>query len=203
MNHYLGFIKQIAGKYLIEIVLIAVAFVLGIGSFAIFLNSAAPATEKVSFQKEESKQVSKKMYAEISGAVVKPGVYELTSETRLNDLLKLAHGLSDQADKNYFSVNFNLAHYIQDQEKVYIPSTSEINQGLYASGFPTNTADETGKININTASVEELDPLPGIGKITAQKIIDNRPYQTIDELLTKKVVKQNVFDTIKDQITAN
>lgn len=209
MNYYLGLIKQIARKYLIEIVLIVVALVLGIGSFAIFLNSTPPTSEKISFQNDNPKSVNKKMYAEIAGAVVKPGVYELTSETRLNHLLELANGLSDQADKNYFSRNFNLARYIQDQEKVYIPSTGEINQGLFGenqngqsnvSSSTTNTADETGKININSASVQELDSLPGIGQVTAQKIIDNKPYQTVDELLTKKVVKQNVFDSIKDKI---
>lgn len=210
MNYYLGLIKQIARKYLIEIVLIFFALALGIGSFMIFLNSTPPVSEKISFQNDNSKPTNKKMYAEIAGAVVKPGVYELTSETRLNRLLELAHGLSDQADKNYFSRNFNLAHYIQDQEKVYIPTTSEINQGLFGenrngqpsvSSFPNSTADETGKININSSSVQELDSLPGIGQVTAQKLIDNRPYQTIDDLLTKKVVKQNVFDSIKDKIT--
>ncbi len=210
MNHYFELIKQITRKYLIEIVLIVIALILGIVSFAIFLNSATPTNVKMSFQNDHPKPIAKKMYAEISGAVVKPGIYELPSESRLNDLLKLANGLSNNADKNYFTRNFNLARYVQDQEKVYIPSTNEINQGLFNDNPSVQTnkpssqtvsAGESGKININAASADELDLLPGIGTVTAQKIIDNRPYQAVDELLTKKIVKQNIFDSIKDRVT--
>ena len=204
MYHYFELAKDLAKKYFIEVILVVVALLLGAGSFALFLNSPTSSTEKVSLQSENVEPTVKKMYAEMSGAVNKPGVYELPAGSRLNNLLKLANGLSDQADTDYFSRNFNLARYIQDQEKVYIPSLDERAKGLFSenlNGQTNNPNSESGKININTASTEELDVLPGIGQITAQKIIDNQPYKTIDELLDKKVVKQNIFDSIKNQIT--
>jgi DNA uptake protein ComE-like DNA-binding protein len=57
-------------------------------------------------------------------------------------------------------------------------------------------------VNINSASVGELDMLPGIGKATADKIIGNRPYGSIDELVGKKIVGEKVFEEIKEKIVA-
>lgn len=211
MNYYLDLVRQKTRKYIVEVILIVVALVVGVGSFVLFLKSSIeiPPKNKISFQDESDKPSSKKIYAEISGAVVKPGVYELKIDSRLNDLLELAEGLSKQADKSYFARNFNLARYIQDQEKVYIPSTEEITKGFFSENDPlqpayqNSSAEKEGKININSASEKELDSLPGIGQVTAQKIIDNRPYQSVEELLDKKIVKQNVYESIKEQITAN
>jgi competence protein ComEA len=61
--------------------------------------------------------------------------------------------------------------------------------------------DEQPTVNINTASESELDTLPGVGNVTAGKIISNRPYNALDELLSKKVVNTGVFEQIKDKIT--
>lgn len=213
MNRYFEVAKQIGKKYLIEIILITVALLLGVASFVIFLNSSSAPPDQISFADEQTKAVPQKMFAEIAGAVAKPGVYELKTGSRLNDLLKIASGLSEQADKDYFARNFNLAAYIQDQQKIYIPTVLEVYQGLFNENQQneqsntmtpqTETGDSLGKININNSSESELDVLPGVGAVTAQKIIDNRPYQSVDELLSKKVVSQKVFDSIKDQITVN
>ena len=58
-----------------------------------------------------------------------------------------------------------------------------------------------GKININTASVSELDRLWGVGPATAEKIIGGRPYSSVEELLSKKAVKSNVYERIKDEVS--
>jgi len=158
---------------------------------------------------------SKKVFVDISGCVKNPGVYEASFGARLKDILNLAGGLSDEADKNFFQRNFNLARIVFDQEKIYVPSIWEIQNGIfvenpktldYSSPQNINLEEYTSpnvneKININQATVEELDTLPGVGKITAQKIISNRPYQTIEELLTKKVVNKSTFEKIKDLIS--
>ncbi|EKD47123.1 MAG: helix-hairpin-helix DNA-binding motif-containing protein, partial [uncultured bacterium] len=59
---------------------------------------------------------------------------------------------------------------------------------------------DTKLININAASQSELETLWGIGPVTAQNIIEQRPYSSVEELLSKKIIKQNVYDKIKDQI---
>ena len=58
-------------------------------------------------------------------------------------------------------------------------------------------------INLNTASAEELDTLPGVGAVTVNKIINGRPYSTIEDLLNKKIVNKGVFENIKGLITTN
>ncbi len=66
------------------------------------------------------------------------------------------------------------------------------------------SAAKTGpKLDINTASKEDLEKLPGIGPATSQKIIDGRPYRAKNELVTKKIVSQSEYDKIKDQIIAH
>jgi competence protein ComEA len=63
------------------------------------------------------------------------------------------------------------------------------------------TADPNAKINVNTATAKELDVLPGVGPVTAQKIIDNRPYAKLEELKEKKAVNKSTYEKIKDKVT--
>ncbi|MCL4374494.1 helix-hairpin-helix domain-containing protein [Patescibacteria group bacterium] len=151
---------------------------------------------------------------EVAGAVIKPGVYPISQSARLNDVIKLAQGLSDQADKPFFARNYNLARLVSDQEKIYVPSTAETDQGLFvepahafdfASPVTPNTAavGDQALIDINSATLDELDGLPGIGQVTGENIIKNRPYQNVSDLLDKKIVKSNVYEAIKTLITAN
>ncbi|MEK7071183.1 MAG: helix-hairpin-helix domain-containing protein, partial [Patescibacteria group bacterium] len=71
---------------------------------------------------------------------------------------------------------------------------------------PVNSIDHTEsnsiRINVNTALLGELDTLPGIGEKTAQKIIDNKPYSSVEELRDKKIVANSVYDKIKELISA-
>jgi competence protein ComEA len=136
--------------------------------------------------------------ADIAGAVVEPGVYTLDSEARLQDLLVAAGGLASDADRVWVEKYVNLAARVIDGSKIYIPKSGEIVES------PLNVlgSESSGNvININSASVEELDRLPGVGEVTAQKIISNRPYGTLEDLLTKKALNKGTFDKIKDQIS--
>lgn len=157
---------------------------------------------------------TRQIAVEIAGAVVKPDVYEVAQNTRLKDILAKAGGLSQDADSTFFHRNFNLARVVKDQEKYYVPSVYEIGEGLYSESLRTV---ETGiqtyatmepqtnltpkRVSMNAATVAELDSLPGIGAITAQKIIQNRPYTSVNELIEKKVVKNATFNAIRDLIT--
>jgi len=133
---------------------------------------------------------------DVGGAVIKPGIYELGSDARVNDALIASGGLAKGADRDWISQNINLAAKLTDGAKIYLPFQDSNKDSPAAAGL---SLEET--ININTASLAELDQLWGIGPVTAQKIIDNRPYGKIEELLDKKIVKTNVYEAIKDKIT--
>ena len=137
---------------------------------------------------------------DVEGQVQKPGVYKLNSGSIVQDALVASGGLTGSADRDWVSKNLNLALKLSDGQKVYIPKQDEVvsNSALGLSSITSST----DLINVNSASEAQLDKLPGIGPVTAGKIISQRPYSTIDDLLTKKVVSQKVFDQIKDKIIA-
>ena len=140
-----------------------------------------------------------KLVADIAGAVIKPGVYELIVGSRINDLLILAEGLAAEADRDWVAKNINLAQRLTDGAKIYIPSQSE--RVKEQESVSSKVLEISGKININTATEKELDTLYGIGPATAQKIIEGRPYQKPEDLLYKKIIKSNVWEKIKDRVT--
>ena len=133
---------------------------------------------------------------DIEGAVVDPGVYRLNQGSIVQDALILAGGLSENADREFVAKNINLASKLTDGAKIYIPKIGE--SPSQVKGSVTLALD---LININLASAESLDTLPGIGAVTAEKIINNRPYDSINDLLDKKIVSAKVFTQIKEKIT--
>lgn len=137
---------------------------------------------------------------DVEGAVIKAGVYELTSQSRVQDGLVAAGGLSATADRDYVSKNINLAAKMSDGAKIYIPKRGET--VTVAAGSSTGGQSASSSININTANEAELDKLWGVGAATAQKIIAGRPYKDVGELVSKKAVSQSVFDKIKGMVTA-
>jgi|WetSurMetagenome_2_1015567.scaffolds.fasta_scaffold502323_2 competence protein ComEA len=144
----------------------------------------------------KSAEVTREITIDVSGAVMSPGVYKLTDGSRVDDALIKAGGMSADADRELVAKQINLAAKLVDGSKVYIPKIGESTTGTTSTtGYNTS-----GLININSASASDLDTLPGIGQVTAQKIIDNRPYQAIEELLNKKVVTKSVFEKIKEKI---
>lgn len=136
---------------------------------------------------------------DIEGAVQKPGVYKLPHDASIQDALIAAGGMNNVADREKIARSLNLAAKIQDGGKIYIPFVGEQTVVVGGEGA-TVLGAETGSININTAVSKELDTLPGVGEVTAQKIISNRPYGAKEELLSKKIVNQKVFDQIKEKI---
>ncbi|MCL5784819.1 MAG: helix-hairpin-helix domain-containing protein, partial [Patescibacteria group bacterium] len=98
------------------------------------------------------------------------------------------------------SKNLNLAQKVSDGMKVYIPKTEEA--GKSATPVASGESSVSSLININSATAEELDKLPGVGSTTAQNIIGKRPYGSIEELLTKKAVSRAVYEKIKGAISA-
>ena len=132
-----------------------------------------------------SATVSAELVVDIGGEVARPGVYKLSTGARVEEALAAAGGITSDADINYIEKYLNRAMRLLDGQKIYIPRIDA----------------ENAQLNINTANQSELEALPGIGPVTAGKIISNRPYQNISELLSKKIMGQKVYDQIKDQIS--
>lgn len=150
----------------------------------------------------------KEITFEVSGSVEKPGVYKLASGARVDDALILAGGISADADRLWVEKNLNRAAKITDGQKIYIPSLDQQSMlvtakdnGAIKPDQSQYTITNSGIININLATLKELDTLPGIGPAYGQKIIDQRPYSSIGELLSKKVLTQKIFDGLKDKIS--
>lgn len=139
---------------------------------------------------------------DISGAVEKPGVYKLAADARVEDAINAAGGFADQANIVFISKYLNLAKKLTDGMKIYVPFVGEKDTDLAVSQNVAGvSASNIQIVNINTAPQAELEALPGIGPTSAGKIISNRPYQSIEELLNKKIVGKVVFAKIKDQIS--
>lgn len=138
---------------------------------------------------------------DVSGAVMDPGVYTLSSNARVEDAIKAAGGVAGSADPVYLSKTINLAQKVSDGMKVFIPEAGQFNTSAAGSSLATSEVAGQSVINVNTASLVELDKLSGVGPVGAQKIIDGRPYGSIEELFTKKAVNRSVYDKIKGLVS--
>ncbi len=180
-----------------------------IGLFATNETNSGDIVFEANSASDKQAQV-KTILVDVEGAVVKPGVYKLPQDSRIQDSFVAAGGLAAQADRKYIAKNFNLATKLTDGAKIYVPNISEavgeasvlnaISEGVII-GSPRFAGEAGALVNINTSSEPQLDSLPGIGPVTAQKIIAGRPYGSVQELLNRKIVGAKVFSQIKDKIS--
>jgi competence protein ComEA len=142
--------------------------------------------------------IGQTIVVDVAGAVGRPGVYRLDQGARVADALIAAQGLAPEADQAWIARRVNQAEIAKDGMKIYIPSLQEASGNGKdqmtdsKSGAVAGEMDQT--ININTASVAELDSLWGIGAARAQAIIQNRPYGSVAELSSKAGIPQNVIE---------
>jgi competence protein ComEA len=141
---------------------------------------------------------------DIQGAVKKPGIYQLVIGQRIADLVASASGFVIEADASYIAKTLNLATELKDQDKIYIPFLEE-NQDQdsenSSSDTETSSQSESKLISVNQANLDALQTLSGIGAVKAQAIIDNRPYSNLDDLVSKKVLSENLLSNLKAQLS--
>lgn len=144
----------------------------------------------------------------VAGAVVHPGVYVLPAESRVIDAVGAAGGSTPAADPN----SVNLARRLTDGERLYIPTRAEVaklGQSAAAAGWDgggaSAVAGGSGRVNLNTATLEELDGLPGIGPTLATRIIQyraqNGPFNALEELLNVSGIGEKKLADLKDLVT--
>jgi competence protein ComEA len=136
---------------------------------------------------------------DIQGAVSQPGVYKLPGGSRIVEGIMAAGGLSTRADRVYIAQAINQAEILRDGMKLYLPALGERPpEPEPVSGLSGQVG---GLISINKASESELTALTGIGPARAQAIIENRPYTTLEELITKAKIPASVFEQNRDQLS--
>ena len=144
------------------------------------------------------------MVVHIDGAVANPGVYTFESGSRVQDAIEAAGGLSTDASAE----RINMAAFLEDGMRIVVPHIATP-QPTNLDGGPSDepTATPAFPININTASLDELQFLPGIGVVKAQRILDyreeNGPFESIDELMNVTGIGPATFEQLKDLITVD
>ena len=188
-------------------VLLGGVVLIGVG---VFINNVNVSGTKVEVLEAttEAQNAYGEIVVEIAGEVEKPGVYRLPRDSRIEDLLVSAGGVSSSADRTWMEKTLNRAAKLSDGQKIYIPkageqstATSAKNTSEYQTVSPDFSGQKEGLVNINTASLKELDALPGIGPVYGQNIIEHRPYSNVGELLSRAVLKPSVYEKIKNLVS--
>lgn len=189
-------------------ILSVVVLILGIIGSKVLLEEKEPETSdigivqdksilEVSDQEEELRPTL--IMVHVSGQVYHPGIYELIEGDRVVDVVDLAGGLTKQADLD----RINLAKKLNDEDKIYIPSTDEI---LTVEADIIQSSSGAGLLNINTCSTKELESLPGIGEVIANRVVEYRNtsrFQKPEDIMNVSGIGDSKYEQIKDLITVN
>jgi competence protein ComEA len=147
------------------------------------------------------------LVVEIVGAVERPGVFRLAADARVGDLIAAAGGYGPRVDADRAGHMLNLAAPLHDGDQIRVPSRDDAaSPPLRAGGAGASGGDSrpaSGPIDLNRATLAELDALPGIGPVTATKIIasrDEQPFATVSDLRTRRLVGEKTLAGLKDLV---
>ena len=185
-------------KYIIVIIPIVIILLL------IVIKLIIISSNKVEIEDDENLDTSKEeylddeyYYVDIKGCIKNPGVYKLIKGSRVKDVIELAGGLTSDSDTS----NINLAKIIEDEMVININSVND-NSG---NNYSMNSNNLSDLININTASLEQLMTLSGIGESKARSIIsyrkENGNFNEIEDITKVSGIGQALYEKIKDYIT--
>ena len=157
---------------------------------------------------ETTTMMPQNCYVDIKGEVLRPGVYEFSCESRIQEVIKKAGGFTEEADQT----EINLAQKITDQMQIIVPNlhskqeggVTEENSEKGSSSSTNPSHSKQGTININTATLEELQTIKGIGKKKAEAILQYRKehgaFRTKEDLLQVKGIGKKALEAIESQV---
>jgi competence protein ComEA len=213
------------------LIIILIVIIIGLGGliFAGLNRKEDNNKDEVIIEKKEDLSIEEnteeieiiEYYVDIKGAVKKPGVYKVTKGSIVNDVINLAGGLKSTANTKYI----NLSYEVNNHDVINIYTNSEIKSNsikmecscpnidisscdnssiVTNNGTSNNVSNDSGKVNINTASKEELMSISGIGESKALAIIEyrnNNKFNSIEDIKNVSGIGDSLYNTIKDSIT--
>jgi competence protein ComEA len=195
--------RELAGLAVIAVLVVAGAAFWYVRSLPsrveISSTGARPATERASPEPAPSPVL---LLVHVAGWVNKPGVYELHEGQRVIDAIQAAGGAKNGADLT----TINLAALLTDAQQIVVARRGAAGPGAPLGGATTGSgAGSTELININTATLDQLETLPGIGEVLAQRIVDyreeNGPFGSVEDLLEVSGIGDATLADLKPQIT--
>lgn len=146
----------------------------------------------------EDEEIKNQIIVHVTGEVKYSGVVTLNEGDRVVDAILAAGGETENADLS----KLNLAYVLSDGEKIYVPNKNDSEEDLVTNG--NNSEKENKLVNINTATVEELSSLPGIGQALAERIVmyrmQNGKFENIEAIKNVSGIGDSKFNNIKDMI---
>ncbi len=147
-------------------------------------------------KKEEDRWIMIDIYGEVSN----PGVIKLAKGARMIDVIEKAGGLLETADRN----QVNMARIVSDEEQIYIPKIGENIENHGTTSVHSLGTSSVGKVNINTASPNELESLDGVGKVLAERIAqyreENGLFKDITDIMKVPGIGEKKFKNIQEHI---
>lgn len=136
--------------------------------------------------------ITTSVVVDVSGAVEKPGVYQLSTPARFQDAVLMAGGFQKDADQRYVHQELNLAAQVSDQEKIYIPFAGE----SVAQVSTQESQPSVSGVTVNTADAKTLQSIDGIGEKRAESIIAGRPYSSEADFTERAGLSQALAETV-------
>jgi competence protein ComEA len=163
-------------------------------------SSSAPSTLAAASPSPSATTGPSAIVVYVAGAVLRPGVYTLAPASRVTDAVIAAGGTGQDADLDVV----NLAAAVHDGERIYVPTIGEAVPAVIGDPPPDGTVPD-GPINVNSATPQQLDVLPGVGPATAAAIVAHReqhgPFQSIDQLGEVRGIGPVKLDALRGLVT--
>ena len=194
----------------IKVGVLFVCLIIGMGLFWMSrqeeeVEEVAPSLSETTIlpqEVEDKTTVSTIIYVDVKGEVHHPGVYQMKAENRVKDLIEAAGGFTPLADDQ----KLNLAQLLEDQMVIVVPKKGEeVNSELAQTPNPhKKEVEKEGKVNINTATVEELNTLKGIGEKKAEAIIEyrkkNGSFKNKEELMKVRGIGKKLYESFEERV---
>ncbi|QQZ10801.1 helix-hairpin-helix domain-containing protein [Heyndrickxia vini] len=167
-----------------------------------FSNSLVEKDSEKSQEENGTNNEITRMVVDVKGEVMNPGIYEASTDERIQDLITRAGGFRKKADQS----KVNLAQKIKDEMVIYVPKIGDKTSDISIN--PTSdSSNDTGKVNINNATSEQLQTISGIGPSKAAAIIEYREkqglFKGIEDIKNVTGIGDKTFEKLKDSITVD